>query len=367
MANNVDLYKKAMKAGLLFNQNEEWAQAMRAFTIAIKEFPRQPEPFVGLAETCTALKQYDRALDCYKRAARYSDGNIEYIKRVADMQERQGQLHAAGQTYLAAGEILLRRRDLDGAIANWERAIRLEPNLLTAHKRLAMVFQRQGDTRSAVREYLAIARILDQMGEPNKALYMCRAALNLDPENEDVRKAVELIQRGAAYYEQEEVVVAEKPAPTIPEPVQEDNDLARTVRQIASTFAADLGSRFEPVGKPAPADPITQARQTADDELADELMRDEVGEEYTTSGSGMSKLQRDVYIGQAIDFQSRGNTTEAITSLEKAIRGGLKLSAGFYVLGLLYLEAGQTDRARQVLQIAAQNEKYREAAALALK
>jgi tetratricopeptide (TPR) repeat protein len=364
MANDTALYKKAMKAGFAYNQQQHWQQAMRAFSIAINEFPRQPAPYVGLAEACVGLKQYDKALDCYKRAARYSEGNIEYIKKVADMQERQGQLSAAGQTYLAAGELLLRRKELDAAIANWERAIRLEPNLLNAHKRLAMVFQRQGHAKAAVREYLAIARILEMQGEKDKALYMCRSALRLDPNNDDILKAIELIQRGAEYYddaEEEEEVVAD-------EPEKEENEMAKAVRQIASIFEAEINPQLTPTPKMvAAADPISQARQIADEQLADEILRDEEDEEYGADNGQMSKLQRDVHIGQAIDFQLRGQTVEAIESLEKAVKGGLNLSAGFFVLGMLYLETDEGEKARQVLQVAATDDTYRHAVELALQ
>jgi tetratricopeptide (TPR) repeat protein len=369
MPNDVALYKKAIKAGLLFNKRQDWQQAMRAFSIAINEFPRQPEAYVGLAEACTRLKQYDKALDCYKRAARYSDGNIEYIKKVADMQERQGQLHAAGQTYLAAGEILLRRQELNAAIANWERAVRLEPNLLTAHKRLAMVFQRQGNIRAAVREYLAIARILEQSGDKGRAIYMCQAALRLDPDNEDVIKAIELIQRGADYFEDAQEPEVEQPPEDLDPQEQEadeEDELVQTLRHMASVFAADISAQTQSKSEPGTADPITQARRLADDELADEILRDEEDEAYGPTNGAMSKLQRDVYIGQAIDFQTRGQTVEAVESLERAIGGGLKLAAGFFVLGLLYLEMGEVAKARRVLHVAALNDNYSEAADLAL-
>ena len=48
-----------------------------------------------------------------------------------------------------------------------------------------MAFQRKGNSRGAVREYLAIARILDMQGDSKKALQMCRAAMRLDPDNPD--------------------------------------------------------------------------------------------------------------------------------------------------------------------------------------
>jgi tetratricopeptide (TPR) repeat protein len=102
----------------------------------------------------------DKALDCFKFAASFSRGDISHLQKVADIQERLGQLSEAARTYTAVGEILLRQREIDDAINHWLRAVGLEPNLLGAHRRLASVFHRRNDTKAAVREYLAIARIL---------------------------------------------------------------------------------------------------------------------------------------------------------------------------------------------------------------
>ena len=77
-----------------------------------------------------ALKQLDKALDCYKLAARYSGGDLSYLRKVADLQERMGLLMEAGRTYMAAGELLLRQKQYEEAIDMWQLAVRLEPGLV---------------------------------------------------------------------------------------------------------------------------------------------------------------------------------------------------------------------------------------------
>ena len=149
MAKDRTLYQRALRYGHASNREERWQEAANAFKIAIREFPGEPEAYGGLGDALFGLRQLEKALDCYKIAARFSNGNYTYLQKVADIQERLGQLSEASRTYMAAGEILLRQRDLDTAIANWQRAVRLNPGLLGAHQRLATVFQRQDDIKAA--------------------------------------------------------------------------------------------------------------------------------------------------------------------------------------------------------------------------
>ena len=83
------------------------------------------------------LGELEKSLENYKLAARFSKGDMIYLKHVADVQERLGQTRDAAQTYMAIGEIQLRRRRLDEAVGNWLRAARLDPNLIGARRRLA--------------------------------------------------------------------------------------------------------------------------------------------------------------------------------------------------------------------------------------
>lgn len=366
MAKDRAKYQKAIKVGLAYNKAGRWKDAFTAFRIAIGEFPNDAAAYAGLGEACLGLKQLDRALDCFKLAARYSRGDMQYLRSVADIQERQGQLAEAARTYLAIGEILLKQRQLEEAIGNWERSIRLDSSLLGSHKRLAMVFQRLNRMRDAVREYLAIARILQMRDESDKALKMCEAALRLDPGNEDVLTAVDLIRHGEAAFagpEVEKEVEAEPVSGLSAEEQAEADSLTETVRQMAAIFEAERNQQVFAEQEEV-SDPIEKARRLAQEELAAELFREE--DEVEEGTSGLSKLERDALLGQAMDFETRGHIDDAIGCYKRAIAGGLNLPAAFFMLGLLYVTNQQADEAKKVLVQAAKNPNYLQASKLAL-
>jgi tetratricopeptide (TPR) repeat protein len=366
MAKDRAKYQKAIKVGLAYNKAERWKDAFTAFRVAVGEFPNDAAAYAGLGEACLGLKQLDRALDCFKLAARYSKGDMRYLRSVADIQERQGQLAEAARTYLAIGEILLKQRHLEEAIGNWERSIRLDSSLLGSHKRLAMVFQRLNRTRDAVREYLAIARILQMRGENRKALQMCQAALRLDPGNDDVLTAVELIRHGESAFAEPEVEDVADPEPATglsAEEQAEADSLTETVRQMAAIFEAERSEQVVSEQEQV-SDPIEKARRLAQEELAAELFREE--DEVEENASGLSKLERDALLGQAMDFETRGHIEDAIGCYRRAISGGLKLPAAYFMLGLLFLVNRQEKEARKVLALAARTPTYLEASKLAL-
>jgi tetratricopeptide (TPR) repeat protein len=365
MAKDQTKYQKAIKVGLAYNKAERWKDSFTAFRVAINEFPNDAAAYAGLGEACLGLKQLERALDCFKLAARYSKGDMRYLRSVADIQERQGQLAEAARTYLAIGEILLKQRQLDEAIGNWERSIRLDSSLLGSHKRLATVFQRLNRTRDAVREYLAIARILQMRGENQKALQMCQAALRLDPGNEDVLTAVKLIRHGDSAFVG--TAVAEEPTTPAPglsaEEQAEADSLTETVRQMAAIFEAERSQQVI-AEREEVTDPIEKARRLAQEELAAELFRDE--DETQESVNGLSKLERDALLGQAMDFETRGQLDDAIGCYQRAINGGLRLPAAYFLLGLLYVGNRQRPQAEKVLDLAAKSTAYRQASQLIL-
>ena len=352
MAKNRARYKEATRRGEAYLQNDQWQEAFGVYRVAIAEFPQSAPAYDGLGQACFGLKQLDRALECYKLAARYSKGDVSYLQKVADMQERLGRLSEAARTYMAVGEVFLRQRELDKAVNHWQRAIRLESSLLGPHRRLAMVYQRQNNIRDAVREYLAIARILQMQGEDKKALQMCRAALRLDPDSPDVIIAIDLIRKGAAEYNREEEEEEEEVEETAAVQTA-DEDLPAMVRQMARAFEAERAP-VATVTKTASA--LDDARRLAQNQLAEEIFRDEDDDD---SGS-LSKLERDALIGQAMDYESRNQMENAIGCYERAIVGGLRLSAAYFSLGLLYKDNNQSEKAARALQMAGKDAAYQD-------
>ncbi len=348
-------FQETIQRGLALNRDGYFREAIGVFRAALARSPHDPVVFAGLGDACLGLRLYDRALECYKLAARHSRGDINNMNRVADVQERLGQLTEASRTYLASGELFLHHGRLEEAIDNWERSVRLDPGMLAAHQRLAMVFQRQGNVRAAVREYLAIARVLQGRGETNNVLRMCQAALRLDPGNADILTAIELVRHGD--------IPPPTPRPTPPEPPPPvsapEESLADAVRQLTNIFEAERAA--EPA-LPPDADPVETALELAKNQLAEEIFR----EEDEKDRARLSKLERDALIGQGMDFEMRGRLDAAVACYEKAIRGGLTLPAAYFTLGMLYARSGRREAAIQSLRLAGRHPTYQRAAAIAL-
>lgn len=335
MAGDRARYDRALSKGHSYCWDQQWLAAIEQFKLAAAEFPEEPAPHAGLGMAYVELGELKEALESYKLAARLSRGEVIYLRQVADVQERLGQAEAAGQTYMAMGEIQLRRGAQDDAAHNWNRAIHLAPNLLGAHQRLAHYYTQQGQPRAAIREHLAIARLLQARGDQERALRVSREALNLDPRNPEVLTAIEMIQHGEAIF---------GPADVADTPLDQD---------LQETLTAAGGARAEePAGEDA--SPARSAQRLALEQLAEELF----AEESAGTEPGLSKGERDALLSKALDFQTRGLINEAINYYERGVEGGVRSTAAHFNLGLLYQDKLRFDEAIRELEIAVQDPAY---------
>ncbi len=333
-------FEQALNRGHSYSWDQRWQEAIGEFTAAVQILPDEPAPYAGLGMAYLELNTLSKALDNYKLAARFSRGNIIYLRKVADVQEQMELLSEAGQTYMAIGEMELSKRRLNEAMDNWHRAVRLEPSLLRAHQRLASVYQRQGATRNAVQEYLTIAQILQGQNEKEKALEACQQALQLDPRNKDILTAAEMIRQG------EKIFDSDSPYST---PTSSSSSLAGLVPAAVADGdpewqAAEQASRTVAL--------VKEARRKAMELLAAKLFSDSDDEE-----SGAGQFERDHLISQALDSQRREMTVEAIAQYEKAMSRGENSAAAHFNLGLLYQDNLQFDSAIRQFKLA-QDEAY---------
>ena len=356
MAGNRARYEQALSRGHSYSWDQRWQEAIVQFAAAIAEFPEEPAPYAGMGMAALELGELDDALENYKLAARYSHGDVIYLRQVADVQERLGQLGEAGQTYMAIGEIHLRRSAMEQAVDNWHRAARLAPGLLGAHQRLARYYTQQGQVRPAIREYLAIARLFQARDQNEKALQTCRAALNLDPRNPDVLTAIELIQHGEQIFDEKE----EGPARTL------DIDLFTAGKGLGGALEGALEELDWQSPPEVVASPVQDARRMALEQLARELFADSTNGDVSPSDDHPGKSERDALISQALDHQTRGLTNEAIGAYEQALRAGVSSTAAHFNLGLLYQDKLRFEDAIREFQTSVKDQEFRLASHFAL-
>lgn len=332
MAKNRAVYEDALGRGHSYSWDQNWPEAIEAFKAAIQVVDNEPAPYAGLGMAHFELNEFFKALENYKLAAHYSQGDIIYLKQVAEVQEKLNQTKDASQTYLSMGEVLLRQKRVDEAVVNWMRAVRLDPDLIPAHQRLGAIYQSQGQTQNAIREYLMVAHIFQKHGDAKKAMETCQAALKLDPRNAEVLTAIELLQQG------EEITL-------------DTGEESNKPSLIVEADEADDGEITEI------SSPVQDAQRMALEQLAEELFEEEVGD--PTSTQKLKKLERDALISQALDFQTRGLLNEAISTYEKVIKGGVTSTAAHFNLGLLYQDKLRFEDAIREFQMAVDDPEYR--------
>lgn len=196
MAGNREEYDQAMNAGHNAAWDQEWSLAVAAYGQAIKEFPEDPEAHIHLGLSLLRAGRLDDSLKVYTRAHQLSPDDPIPLEKSADVLERMGRLKEAGQQYVNVAEIYLAQRDLDKAIGNWERATRLTPGLVTIHAKLAQAYERVGDNRKAIREYLTLAFNFQRGKETDKAIKAVQRALRLDSKNSQALNTLRALETG---------------------------------------------------------------------------------------------------------------------------------------------------------------------------
>jgi tetratricopeptide (TPR) repeat protein len=117
----------------------EMAEASEAFDQALKVDPNHNEALLYAAHIRVASRS-DEALALYERFLQNNPTSVEVRARIAEIQQRQGDLKAATQS--------------------WKKVLEIDPGDFSAHLALAQIYEIRGDTAAAVAEYEA-CRFLD--------------------------------------------------------------------------------------------------------------------------------------------------------------------------------------------------------------
>lgn len=323
MTDRTHRYELALEIGEEAVRQKHWQQAMTCFQTALIGLPREARIYNGLGDTHLALGDHDRALSCYKEAARLAGGDPVYTGKVAALQDSLGQHSDAVPTYLHTGDRLWQQGDHDRAQQCWERAGQLEPDLPAVHERLAMSQRLRGDTTSAARHYMAQAEGLRREGRCLVALHIAYTALSLAPDDagiwrvtDDAWRCVAIRERGGAH------------------------------------------DRQSPPGatRVQPGDLVSAATEFAQWQLSARLRQHII--QKTPSH------ESDLHLRQAMVQEGYGRAGQAIVAYERAIAAGAQPPAIFFTLGLLYRLVGRRDDARAALTLAARHPFYRRAVAL---
>lgn len=351
MSGDQQAYQNALNQGHSAAWDQDWDKAASFYRIAVGEFPENFIALTSLALALFELQRYPESLEYYQRAITVSPTDPLPVQKVAEICERLGNLDRATKAYLEVAELYARNKDIEKAIRSWSRVEALNPENMTAHMRLAIVYERMGVSGNAMVEYISIASLLQSQGNVPKAIQTMQHALEVVPNSKEASLALSLLQTG-------------KPLPRPSRPRGGTGPLMMSqVRQAEPVREDAERSRL---------DPIQEAKQKAMTMLA-ELLFEQEEAQTPQSRKGLTSIVRGtsdvdvvqydpsaliLHLSQAIDLQSHGQDNEAGVELERAMQAGLDSSAAYFVLGFLLSKNERFEDAIVYLRKAVQHELF---------
>lgn len=320
MAGNRQAYEESMNTGHSAAWDQEWNRAISSYARAIQEFPEDPVAHNSLGLALLEARRYEDALKVYTRAHQLAPDDPVPLEKSADVLERLGRLQDAAQRYITVADIYIAERDIDKAIGNWERATRLTPGMLAIHFRLAQAYERTGQKRSAVREYLTLAFNFQRAGDKPKALQAAERAKRLEPSSPQVLNSIQAINADSLM--------------TIPD-LGDDAQVG-----AASTTPGLFGMEKESdpaLGDSHPEGPLGEATDKALSDLAEFVLNGDL--DFSSS-----------YAIQAIELQKIGEDKAAVEAFQRAQSAGMNSPALYMCMGALYIHLGQWSQAQNALE-----------------
>lgn len=310
MAGNREAYQQFMESGNSAVWDQNWQVAVKSYSQAVREFQEDPDAHLGLGFSLLRAGRLEEAYKVYTRAHHLAPDDAVPLEKSADILERMGRLKEAAQQYVKVSEVYLGQRDLDKAIGNWERATQLTPGLVSIHAKLAQAYERVGDTRKAVREYLTLAFNFRRMNDVDKAIRAVERALRLDKRNPQALNIMRALKSGG------DVILP-----------QDDEKPARQKSRAHDEEELDLNisaAEREKVGDAHPLGPMGEAMGFALGALAEHVV--ESGMLDAAGGDAM----------QGMEFQRQERYAEAIAAYQRAEprlrHPALKLNLGVLLL-----------------------------------
>ncbi len=347
MSGRKDIFQRMMEQGHTAAWDQSWDRAAGFYRQALEEFPEHAQALTSLGLALFELQDYEGSLRCYAAAVKVTPDDPVPVEKISQIYEQMGNLERARAASLHAAELQLKNRDVGKAIENWTRVTQFQPENLTAHSRLALVYERMGKADLAVPEYLIVAALFQHANDLSKAVRAAQHALELKPGNNQAVTALTMLKEF-------------KPLPL---PGRPSRRAGPSQPAKAAQLAAGDEGRFE-----GHLDPVAEARQKALSALAGMLF--EVPEDEGASRRGFESIVRGkgdqrsrqvdytrivLHLGQVVEMQMQGDMAQAAVELVRAIDSGLEHPAAYYDLGYLQFHTQDLEKSTRHLQVAVQH------------
>jgi tetratricopeptide (TPR) repeat protein len=282
--------------------DEKWDEAVRFYRRALAEFPDDVSALMGHAWALLNAEELEEAREVYQRLTTLNPSDPGPYERIAEIQERGGEVAQAAEMYHEAGVRYGKQNLMGKMTASYEASLRLQPQNDKTWRDLLQHYQAQKQVDKAVLAALWLA-YLYQTSHPDWAIDICRQMQGFIPHEPRIGQAMMLLQ-------------SQRPVPE-PPPLSGNEALTEEME----VESGDEGS------------PVDIARQHALAMLAESIFAED-----KPQIQGISQMEVDLLIGRAVDAQTRGDLTAALQAYEQLTKAGVSMVSINFNLGLLYKE-----------------------------
>jgi len=196
MAGNQQAYDTYMTAGHDAAWEQNWDNAIRYYSLALKEFPEEAEALNNLGLSLVRADRMNEALKIYERAIIVAPEDPTAFEGAAYVLEAIGNLREASQRYTQVADLYLQQRDLEKAIHAWEFAVQFTPGLIPIHAKLAQAHERVADKKRAVYHYLMLGYHFARNHQIDKGIKAVERALALEPRDSGALNTIAALRSG---------------------------------------------------------------------------------------------------------------------------------------------------------------------------
>jgi tetratricopeptide (TPR) repeat protein len=270
--------------------------------------------------------------DRYLNLVKKEPGNAKAHLKLAEIYQKAGDKKKAIYEYLVAAEIFLKNNFYARAMAIYKQVPKQDPSLDHVYLKIADIYKNMGFMGDAFAQYRILLQHYDSLGHKEKALEVMALMADLDPRKTGVKEKIEILKQAAS-------LPKTAVAPT--QKIEPARQVPR--KEISGGDYFDLGAELEDL---EPAE-IKDYKEIAT--LEKIYGFEEIFKELKET-SGPSAVDPNFNYNMGVASREMGFIDDAIEQFQLALEGGQNPFEAANMLGLCYKEKGSLDRAAEALE-----------------
>ncbi|HXZ34972.1 MAG TPA: tetratricopeptide repeat protein [Thermodesulfobacteriota bacterium] len=276
-------------------------------------------------------------MDRYLSLVKKEPGNATAHLRLAELYQKKGEKKKAVAEYLMAAEIFLKNQFYARAMAIYKQVPKQDPSLDHVYLKIADIYRKMGFTGDAFAQYRVLAQHYNSQGLKEKALEVLNLMADMDPQRADPNEKVQVHQASLKSPEEPAVARASQPQPLPAEPKRE---------QGKPEFF-DLGAILESAGS-SPMNDFKEISQVEKVYGFEEIFKE------LKENSGPSAVDPNFNYNLGVASRELGFLEDAIEQFQVALEKNQNAFEAATLMSLCYKEKGQWSEAAQALKKALQ-------------